>query len=290
MNQNKTILQAMQEGKSYLKEKGVHNYALDCQLLLQHVTGLSRVQLFTHDNDFLTQEEQKLFESYLYERGYGRPLQYITGHCEFMGLDFLVEDSTLIPRADTEVLVEAILEYAKKEGFHTVLDMGTGSGCIPISLVYYGKLQAYGVDISKDALFIAEKNAKKHNCSITWINSNLFHQVPVDLHGKLDVLVSNPPYIPTADVEELMCEVKDFEPRTALDGGKDGLDFYRRIIDNSKLFLCNKGWIFFEIGYNQGNEVSALLEQAGFTKIEVRKDLAGLDRVVLARKSMEEVE
>lgn len=290
MKHNNTISQAMQQGKQYLKENGIDTYALDSQLLLQYATGLKRVQLFTHDSQVLTDAEQALWEDSLHQRAMGKPLQYITGHCEFMGLDFLVDSSTLIPRGDTEVLVEAVLEYQKKENLHTILDMGTGSGCIPISLVHYANMKAYGVDISAEALAVAQKNAQRNCANVTWIQSDLFSNVPTHLHGTLDALLSNPPYIPTKDIEGLMREVKHFEPYTALDGGEDGLDFYRKIIRDGSVFLRNKGWIFFEIGYHQGKEVSDLLQQAGFIDIEVRKDLAGLDRVVLARKYMNEVE
>lgn len=283
MSRNKTVKIALQEGKNFLKEHQVENFAFECEWLLMDVIGMSRVQLFTQEDRELSDKEEETFYHFLQERKNGKPLQYILGKCEFMGLDFFVNESVLVPRQDTEILVEAVLEYAKKESLTTMLDMGTGSGCIPISLDKYGKLKGYGVDISADALKVARKNAEFHQCSIQWIESNLFFNVPKELIGTLDILISNPPYIPTEDILELMCEVKDYEPRNALDGGADGLDFYRILVKEGKDFLRKEGRIFFEIGYNQAQDVVRLLEKAEFSEIEVRQDLAGLDRVVIAK-------
>ncbi len=286
MSRNKTVGEILRNGKLFLKEGNIEAYSLDAELLLMEVTGLTKVQLFTQDDRFLIDEEEARYQRLLDKRRKGTPTQYLLGHCEFMGLDFLVREGVLIPRADTENLVEAVLEIGKKEKLHTLLDMGTGTGCIPISLAHHGKLRTYGVDISPVALDIAKENGKRNHVEVTWIQSNLFEKIPKTLLGKLDGLVSNPPYIPTEDVEGLMTEVKDYEPRLALDGGKDGLDFYRRIIEGSKLFLREQGWIFFEIGYNQASALTELLAEAGFENIEVRQDLAGLDRVVLAKKKL----
>lgn len=284
MSQNKTVGEILRESKLFLKECKIETYALDAELLLMQVAGLTKIQLFTQDHRFLTEEELAHYQSLLEKRKKGTPTQYLLGHCEFMGLDFLVKEGVLIPRPDTEILVEVVLEIGEREGFHTLLDMGTGTGCIPISLAHHGRFSTYGVDISPVALEIAKANGERNSIEVKWVQSNLFENVPRTLVGNLDGLVSNPPYIPTKDLAGLMTEVKDFEPRLALDGGIDGLDFYRKIIEKSKPYLKEHGWIFFEIGYNQAQDLIELFSKAGFEKIEVRQDLAGLDRVVLARR------
>jgi release factor glutamine methyltransferase len=191
-----------------------------------------------------------------------------------MGLSFDVSKDVLIPRQDTEVLVQEILKAAEGKD---VLDMCTGSGCIIISLAKLGRIhRGIGVDISIEALSIARKNAKKLQADVSFIHSNLFDQV----EGQFDIIVSNPPYIPTSDINDLMEEVKNHEPIIALDGEEDGLHFYRTIVNQLSSYLKPSGYVFFEIGYNQGETVSRILEEHGFRNIKVIKDLAGLDRVV----------
>ena len=205
------------------------------------------------------------------------PLQHITGVQEFMGLGFCVNEHVLVPRQDTEVLVESVLEVLKP-GME-VLDMCTGSGCILISLLKLcglADVKGVGVDISEEALKVAIRNAEKLGIDAMFLHSDLFKKVD----GVYDIIVSNPPYIRTTVIEELKEEVKFHDPFIALDGKEDGLYFYRRIVEESPKFLKKCGKLYFEIGHDQGEAVSKVMRDAGFTDVTVKKDLAGLDRVV----------
>lgn len=286
MNQkNKTIAEALREGKLRLKAAGKEAYAFEAELLLEKAAGLNRTALFLRGEESLSDEVLAVYEGYLSEREQGRPTQYILGEWEFMGLPFCVGEGVLIPRGDTEVLVETILEKQQAEPLRSILDIGTGSGCIPVSLGHYGSFEKImAVDISPKALGYATKNADENIINIDFYESDLFTNVPAEWKGRLDAIVSNPPYIPKKDIEELMTEVKDFEPMNALDGGEDGLDFYRAIVEQAKDWLVDGGWLFFEIGYDQGEDLRKLLHEFGYTEIEIRQDLAGLDRVAMGRK------
>ncbi|WP_405726036.1 peptide chain release factor N(5)-glutamine methyltransferase [Anaerotignum sp.] len=282
---NKTIAETLREGKLRLKAAGKEAYAFEAELLLEKAAGLNRTALFLRGEEVLSAEVLAVYEGYLSEREQGRPTQYILGEWEFMGLPFSVGEGVLIPRGDTEVLVETILEKQQTEPMQSILDIGTGSGCIPISLGHYGRFEhIMAVDISPKALGYATKNAAKNKINIDFYESDLFTDLPAEWKGKLDAIVSNPPYIPKKDIAELMTEVKDFEPMNALDGGEDGLDFYRAIVEQGREWLVDGGWLFFEIGYDQGEDLKKLLNEFGYTEIEVRQDLAGLDRVALGRK------
>lgn len=286
MNQkNKSVAEALREGKLRLKAAGKEAYAFEAELLLEKAAGLNRTALFLRGEESLSEDVLAVYEGYLQEREQGRPTQYILGEWEFMGLPFHVGEGVLIPRGDTEVLVETILEKQHTEKFKSILDIGTGSGCIPISLGHYGKFEKImAVDISPKALDYATKNAAENKINIDFYESDLFINLPAEWEGRLDAIVSNPPYIPKKDIEELMTEVKDFEPMNALDGGEDGLDFYRAIVEQARVWLKDGGWLFFEIGYDQGEDLRNLLQEFGYTEIEIRQDLAGLDRVAMGRK------
>ncbi|MGE4213226.1 MAG: peptide chain release factor N(5)-glutamine methyltransferase [Anaerotignaceae bacterium] len=284
MSQNKLedlLVQASQK----LKNEGAGEYQLDAKLFMMKATGFTKVQLFTKNDYCLNNNEAEEFWDMVNKRAKRIPTQYIIGSCQFMGLDFLVSQAVLIPRSDTEILVETILEYKKSNEINSIMDIGTGSGCILISLLHYGINNAIAVDISDDAIEVAKKNAALNKVldRIKFINSNLFEVLGEEYYGQFDVIVSNPPYIAKNVIKGLMSEVKDYEPMIALDGGDDGLDFYKKIIPQGKKYLSARGWMFFEIGYDQGVAVSNLLKAEGFEKIEVIKDLAGLDRVVLGK-------
>ena len=282
--QNKTIGEALREGKLRLKAAGKDAYAFEAELLLEKAAGLNRTALFLRSEESLSEEVLSVYEGFLSEREQGRPTQYILGEWEFMGLPFYVGEGVLIPRSDTEVLVETILEKQQRETLKSILDIGTGSGCIPISLGHYGKFEhIMAVDISPKALGYDTKNAAENKVNIDFYESDLFMNVPAEWQGKLDAIVSNPPYIPKKDIEELMTEVKDFEPMNSLDGGEDGLDFYRAIVEQGRDWLRDGCWLFFEIGYDQGEALRSLLNEFGYTEIEIRKDLAGLDRVAIGK-------
>ncbi len=271
----------LERTKALLKADGIESWRIDSELIVMQAAECSRVQLITRDNVPLTDTQLKSAEEMTARRLKREPMQYILGHCEFMGLDFKLSSDTLIPRGDTECLVETVLDYIKKSGSKTVLDIGTGSGAIIISLAVLGGISGTALDISEGALAMAKENAALNGVAdkISFIKSNVFENV----QGSFDIIVSNPPYIEREVIPTLDRQVKDFEPVRALDGGTDGLDFYRIITKNAHSFLNKGGLLAFEIGYNQGEAVSSLMESAGFTQLTVGKDLAGLDRTVCGR-------
>lgn len=272
-----TLKEAYEYGQVQLKNAQIEDADLDAWYLLEYVTGVSRAMYFMDMNRKLSEEEQNEYCNCLATRAKHIPLQHITGVQEFMGLSFRVNVHVLVPRQDTEVLVESVLDILESE--MRVLDMCTGSGCILISLLKlcaFSDLRGVGTDISKEALEVARQNAEHLGVDATFLHSDLFSEV----EGKYDVIVSNPPYIRTSVIEELKEEVKFHDPLVALDGKEDGLYFYRRIVEKSSQYLKKGGKLFFEIGHDQGENVSSLLKEAGFADVTVKKDLAGLDRVV----------
>lgn len=282
MNQKNDIQSLLQWGQKRLVEAGKTNARQEAFLLLQQASGFSKINLMTETQTELDTKAAEQYAAFLNERCAGRPLQYILGEWEFMGLPFFVGEGVLIPRADTEILVESVLEKGKQYHFQTGLDIGTGTGCIPISLEKYGNFKMMAVEISPQALAYAQKNNVCNQTKVQFLQSDLYTAIPKET--KFDFIVSNPPYIETAEIADLMEEVRVYEPHNALDGGTDGLDFYRRILEQAQDFLKNDGWIFFEIGYTQRKDLLQLLEQTGFDSLESRQDLAGLDRVVMGRK------
>lgn len=270
-----TLQEAYEYGQKVLAAEGIEDAALDAWYLLEFETGISRAAYFLGLKEEMESGQETRYRADISRRAAHIPLQHITGEQEFMGLSFQVNEHVLVPRQDTEVLVERVLDVLKPG--MKVLDMCTGSGCILVSLLKLGApVFGTGADISGDALAVAEANAKRHGVDALLIESDLFEHV-VD---KYDVIVSNPPYIRTAVIEELKEEVKFHDPFLALDGKEDGLYFYRRIIEESPAYLTEKGKLYFEIGHDQGQAVKDLMEEAGFTDVTVKKDLAGLDRVV----------
>ena len=273
-----TLQNAFEYGKHALQDAGIAEAELDAWLLLEYAAGVSRTQYYMDTQKELSAEQERAYRSYLEKRTARIPLQHITGVQEFMGLEFCVNEHVLVPRQDTEVLVECALEVLEKGS--RVLDMCTGSGCILISLL---KLQegvsGVGVDLSEEALCVAKENCRRHGVKAELCHSDLFDGV----EGRYDVIVSNPPYIRTDVIAGLQEEVRLYDPMSALDGGEDGLYFYRRIAEESPKYLTQGGWLCMEIGHDQGEEVKAFLEIAGFTDVSVKKDLAGLDRVVSGR-------
>lgn len=256
----------------------VPDAAVDAWYLLEHITGMSRAVFFLKENEVMSESEQKLYKEVLEKRIKRIPLQYITGSQEFMGYPFYVDSSTLIPRQDTEILVEKVSHEATGK---KVLDLCTGTGCIIISLAKLCQLsRAVGTDISEKAIETAKKNADALNADVRFFCGDLFDAVPKE--SKFDIIVSNPPYIPSAVIETLLPEVKEFEPLSALDGDVDGLRFYQKIAEQAGKYLVFGGKLFLEIGCEQAMDVSKLLQENGFYNIQVEKDLAGLNRVVIA--------
>lgn len=270
-----TLREAYEYGQRELNQARIEDAAVDAWYLLEFTTGISRAMYFLKMQDEMSEEQKEKYQEYIQIRASHIPLQHITGVQEFMGMEFDVNEHVLVPRQDTEVLVENVLKILRPG--MKILDMCTGSGCILISLLKMCQgVLGTGADVSEEALKVAERNNAKLRVEARLIQSDLFENV----QGKYDVIVSNPPYIRTAVIEELKEEVKCHDPFIALDGKEDGLYFYREIVDKSRAFLNSGGKLYFEIGHDQGEDVKRLMEDAGFVDIIVKKDLAGLDRVV----------
>ena len=256
---------------------------LDVEMLLKKALGdVDSMYIRMYLDKQLTEDQEKYFLEMIKERLNERPIAYIIGNREFMGLDFFVQEGVLIPRPDTETLVEEIINICNNRTGLNILDIGTGSGAITISLAkYLDKSHVISADISDIALEIASKNAISNNVDerIDFIKSDVFSNVPNE--EKFDLIVSNPPYIRKADIDGLDRQVKDFEPYNALEGGEDGLDFYRKITKESKAFLKNKGILAYEVGHDQAQDVSQIMQENGFEGIYTKCDLQGFERVVI---------
>lgn len=262
-------------GKDRLEKAGIQEAALDARLLLEEVCRTDRNTLLVHGDRAVTEEEETQFRIFIERRSTHEPLQQITGWQEFMGLRFSVTEDVLVPRQDTETLVEEVMRYLR-DGME-ILDVCTGSGCILLSLLRYSNgCRGVGCDISEKALAVAGQNAKELGISAQFVQSDLFESI----EGRFEYIVSNPPYIRKDMIPTLMEEVRDHEPLIALDGGEDGLDFYRKITREATEHLYSGGMLFFEIGYDQGEAVKLLMEEEGYEEVTVSQDLAGLDRVV----------
>lgn len=272
-----TYASALRYGKKYLADRQIENSGGDAWYLMEYVWGIDRNYYFLHSDDIIEQKDEERYRDLLQKRGSHIPLQHLTGTCDFMGLTFQVNDQVLIPRQDTETLVESALSRLK-EG-DRALDLCTGSGCIILSLEKLGPgIRGLGADISAAALAVAKRNRDSLGLESDFCISDLFEGI----EGVFDIIVSNPPYIASGKIPGLMEEVRGFEPLLALDGGADGLDFYRRIIKDARDFLKPGGWLGLEIGYDQREAVEELLRRQGFIKTETLQDLAGLDRTVWA--------
>ena len=273
-----TLTEALKMGEAELAKNGVPEAKLTAWYLFSYAFGCDRTRFFMDASSEAQTDKVDQYKSFLKRRASREPLEHIIGETEFMGLPFWVNEDVLIPRQDTETLVELVLNEHKEKNI-SLLDVCTGSGCILISILKNVKdTSGCGYDISKQAINVAKENAKLNDVSALFERSDLFEDV---MESDMDVIVSNPPYIPSEVVTTLMPEVVDFEPHEALDGKEDGLYFYRKIIDRCKEFLKPQGYLLFEIGYDQGEAVSSMLRCAGFEEVRVIKDLARNDRVVM---------
>lgn len=288
-----TIRSVLQSALRDLKNSGSQSPVLDAELLLLHAYRLNniemnRIKLVTNSNDSIPQEVLGLYSDFVQKRAQGKPVQYITGIQEFMGLELCVSPGVLIPRGDTEIIVEKLLELIPKDSSMRIIDMCTGSGAIALSLARYLKNSTVAaVDISDAALECCRRNIVKLQLQnrVEAVKSNLFEDLTSETFiNNIDMIVSNPPYIPEGDISELARSVKDYEPALALNGGQDGLDFYREIIKQAPRYLKSGGILAFEIGYNQGQDVMNIMKESGhWYGLECHKDLAGLDRCIIAR-------
>ncbi|MDY3917872.1 MAG: peptide chain release factor N(5)-glutamine methyltransferase [Candidatus Limivivens sp.] len=280
-----TYRQALKQGEALLEEKQVPDAGTDAWYLLEYTLKSAgekradRTWYFLHESEEIPKERLTAYQELLEQRGRRIPLQHLTGEQEFMGIPFLVNEQVLIPRQDTETLVEESLRILRP-GME-VLDVCTGSGCIIISLAKLKEgIAASASDLSEEALETARENDRRQQTGVRFFRGDLFEAV----EGTYDVIVSNPPYIPTQTIETLMEEVRLYEPRLALDGREDGLYFYRRLAAESRNYLKPGGHLLLEIGADQGEDVKNLLKQAGFCNVSVKKDLAGRDRVAAGER------
>ena len=265
----------VEEGQRRLAAAGVEEAAVDAWLLFSYDKKVDRTWYLLNRTQRASGEEQEAYLKLIARRCERVPLQHITGEQEFMGLPFRVTPDVLIPRQDTEVLVEECLRHLAPGNIF--LDLCTGSGCILVSLLHYAKgTFGTGADLSGKALAVAKGNVEANGVEARLVQGDLFEPVT----GTFDLIVSNPPYIASAEIETLAPEVREHEPRMALDGTADGLFFYRRIVQESPSYLKEGGWLCMEIGYDQGAAVRQLMDARGFATVSVIKDLAGLDRVV----------
>lgn len=285
-----TVLELLKKAVPYLADAGIDTARLDAELLLAHVLGMDRIGLYVNFDRPLETREVDAYRQALILRARRMPLAYITGTKEFMSLEFKVNRAVLVPRPETELLVETAVEKLEslRESSESlrVVDVGTGSGVIAVTIAKkVPDAEVWAIDISTAALRVARENASRHSVSdrIHWLQGNLLEPLRRISGFAAELIVANPPYVPSRDIGKDSPEVR-WEPRVALDGGTDGLDFYRRLARTSRPYLVPGGWICLEIGYDQGQAVAELFETAGgFAEVQVLPDLAGLDRIVVAR-------
>ena len=274
-----TFSQAVKEGTVLLEKAGIEGAGQESAALLFHCCGMNRTSYLMNASAPIPQDRYAQFREALTRRAQHVPLQHITGEAYFMGYAFLVNSHVLVPRPDTEVLVmETAAAIQKRAGEQLrVLDLCTGSGCIAISLKKEcPRIECDASDLSEAALETAAENGRRLGAEVNWISGDLFEK----LSGRYDIIVSNPPYITSGEIGMLESEVRDHDPRMALDGGEDGLDFYRRICAGAPDFLCAGGGLFLEIGCDQAEPVRELMRENGFSSVRLVKDLAGRDRVL----------
>ena len=273
-----SLKELLADGTKMLTQAGIDEAELDARYILEYITGLNSAQYFIHSEDIIEKNKAEEFFRLIERRSKRIPLSYVIGTRDFFGLTFKVDENVLIPEQETELLVEEVIKYSEGK---SVLDMCTGSGCIAISIALFGKPSKVAAsDISEKALEVARENAKSLKAGeISFIQGDMFENVT----DKFDIIVSNPPYIETGEIDELMPEVRDYIPRLALDGDIDGLKFYRIISKEAVKKLNKNGRIFYEIGYNQSRAVASILLENGFTDVKIMKDYSGLDRIVMAK-------
>ena len=283
-----TFHELLTEGTQLLVSAGIEEARLDAWLLLEYTADISRAWYYAHPETEAGEETALKYLELCKQRAEHIPLQHLTHQACFMGYDFYVDERVLVPRQDTEVLAEEALDRLKEITNPKILDMCTGSGCIVESILKFAEkkgihLTGTGCDISEEALKVAEENNDHLKAGAAFVRSDLFERIE-DMY---DMIVSNPPYIRTEEIGRLEDEVKLHDPWIALDGKEDGLYFYRRIVKDSTKYIKKGGYLLFEIGFDQGKDVAKLMEDQGYEEIQVKKDLAGLDRVVMGRYNKE---
>jgi release factor glutamine methyltransferase len=271
-----TILEILNWTKDFFKSKQIENPRLNAEMIIASVLDLNRLDLYMNYDVIVSEENRKVIKQSVKRRSQLEPLQYILGFTEFYGYKFKVDPSVLIPRPETEYLVEKIIE--NRSGVNSILDIGTGSGCIAITLARELKdVKIDAVDLYPDAIDTAIRNAEINEAEVTFFRSDLFSNVK----NIYDIIVSNPPYISKNSYQELSEEIRNFEPETALLADELGLYYYRKILEDARNFLQEGGRIFFEIGYDQSEAIKFIAEKNGFRIIEIIKDLNGFDRIMI---------
>lgn len=291
-----TFHELLTQGIQLLMNAGIEEARLDAWLLLEYTADISRAWYYAHPESEVNEEIVSEYLSLCQKRAEHIPLQHLTHQACFMGYDFYVDERVLVPRQDTEVLAEEALHQLRNMRNPRILDMCTGSGCLLLSLLMeLPDAIGTGVDISEAALAVAERNRKNLELEKRAVlvqsdtfSGDYFQKNSGNISLEYDMLISNPPYIPTEDIGKLMEEVRFHDPVLALDGREDGLYFYRRITEQAGKYLKPGGWLMYEIGCEQGTDVSAIMQGEGFTEVTVKKDLVGLDRVVIGKKQMQE--
>ncbi len=277
-----TILEIINLSSDYLNNKAVESPRINAELLLAHVLNCKRLDLYLKFDQPLKEDELNIYRELLKRRGRREPLQYIVGNVEFYGLEFKVNPSVLIPRPETEILVETVIENSNKEEQLKILDIGTGSGNIAISISkHLINSKVWGIDTSVEALKIADENSKNNlvDDRIVYSQNNILNGSQID-EKEFDIIVSNPPYISKNDYNELLPELKNYEPAAALTDENDGLTFYKEISLKANQLLKPGGKIFYEVGQGQYNDVKNILEENNFINIKVKKDYSNIERVV----------
>ena len=291
-----TFHELLTQGTQLLMDAGIEEARLDAWLLLEYTADISRAWYYAHPEAEVNEEIVSEYLSLCQKRAEHIPLQHLTHQACFMGYDFYVDERVLVPRQDTEVLAEEALHQLRNIRNPRILDMCTGSGCLLLSLLMeIPDATGIGVDISEAALAVAERNRKNLELEKRAVlvqsdtfSGDYFQKNSGNISLEYDMLISNPPYIPTEEIGKLMEEVRFHDPLLALDGREDGLYFYRRITEQAGKYLKPGGWLMYEIGCEQGADVSAIMQGEGFAEVAVKKDLAGLDRVVIGKKQMQE--
>jgi len=289
-----TAIDKLKEVAAFLKYRGIEDSAKEAEILITETLHIDKSKLYT-DSLEISEDTLKQIDALTSRRAQGEPIQYIIGHVDFYGMKINVGRGVLIPRPETELLVEEAIKRVKGQGSRVkILDLCTGSGCIAIAIAkHFPDADVYGVDKSGTAIQYATRNATENNVrNVHFIKGDLFSiswdspesTTPI---GKMafDCIVSNPPYIKTDDIQNLQREIKDYEPVEALDGGKDGLDFYRRILKNASKFLKENGIIILEIGHDQADDMEKIAMNAGFKNVTFIKDYAGIKRIFIGRKN-----
>ncbi len=283
MNEILTVLKAVELSAEYLKKKGIDEARPNAELLLANILNCKRLDLYLQFDRPLNEKEKQIYREHLSRRANGEPLQYITGEVEFYGLTLKVNPSVLIPRPETELLVEKIIKENKERETLKILDVGTGSGNIAIALkANLPNAEIFSIDISEKAIETAKANAELNGLAedVTFETADIFDEsVVAELHG-FDIIVSNPPYVSKEEMEDVQKEIKDYEPREAVTDSANGLKFFNRISSVAKMILNENGKIYFEVGKGESEKVSAILNEEGFKNIETQKDFSGIPRIV----------